>query len=74
MKKSVFRACASATALAVAAALVQPAMAQDAAAKDDSGLDEIVVTASARDKTQLNSAISVTSDTFSCAVRLGMRL
>ncbi|MBU6253387.1 MAG: TonB-dependent receptor plug domain-containing protein, partial [Alphaproteobacteria bacterium] len=61
MKKSVFRACASATALAVAAALVQPAMAQDAAAKDDSGLDEIVVTASARDKTQLNSAISVTS-------------
>jgi outer membrane receptor protein involved in Fe transport len=61
MKKSVFRACASATALAVAAALVQPAMAQDAAAKDDAGLDEIVVTASARDKTQLNSAISVTS-------------
>lgn len=61
MKKSGFRACASATAIAMAAVLVQPAFAQQAADEADTGLDEIVVTASASGKTQLNSSVSVTS-------------
>ena len=60
MKKSGFRSCASFSAIAAAALFVQPAHAQ-AADEGDAGLDEIVVTASSRDKTQLNSSISVTS-------------
>ncbi|MFM1981614.1 MAG: hypothetical protein RJB22_333 [Pseudomonadota bacterium] len=61
MKTSGFRACASFTAIAAAALAVQPAFAQAADDAADTGLDEIVVTASSRDKTQLNSSISVTS-------------
>jgi outer membrane receptor protein involved in Fe transport len=61
MQKTVLRGCASMAALA-AFALAMPASAQDAAAETDgSGLDEIVVTASGGNKTQLDSAISVTS-------------
>ncbi len=56
----------SAFAVCAALAFVAPAFAQDAAApaaaeEADTGLDEIVVTASGKDKTQLNSSVSVTS-------------
>ncbi|PKB13477.1 outer membrane receptor protein involved in Fe transport [Novosphingobium kunmingense] len=64
MKKSILRACASAVALAAAASIAAPTFAQDAAAPADSeetGLDEIVVTASGRDKSRLDSSVSVTS-------------
>jgi outer membrane receptor protein involved in Fe transport len=64
MKKSVSRNCASVVAFAAAALVAVPAFAQDAPPADDSaaaGLDEIVVTASGKDKTQLNTSISVTS-------------
>ncbi len=60
MLKSFLSGRASLTALAVASLLASPAFAQDAA-EDTDGLNEIVVTASGGDKTQLNSAISVTS-------------
>ncbi|MFM5949367.1 MAG: TonB-dependent receptor domain-containing protein, partial [Novosphingobium sp.] len=64
MKKSVLRNCASAVAFAAATLAAVPAFAQDAppaAEEDGAGLDEIVVTASGKDKTQLNSSVSVTS-------------
>lgn len=67
MKLSPFYACASAAALA-SAMIAVPSFAQDAAQADAAetvpeavGLDAIVVTASGRDKTQLNSAVSVSS-------------
>lgn len=65
MKTSTYRNCASAAALALATVLAQPALAQDAAPADTSGggLDEIVVTASGRDRTKLESSVSVTSIT-----------
>jgi outer membrane receptor protein involved in Fe transport len=65
MKKSGFRACVSLATLALAGAMAQPAFAQapadSAAAAEETGLDEIVVTASAGNKSQINSAVSVTS-------------
>jgi outer membrane receptor protein involved in Fe transport len=60
MRKSTFKSCASALAIGLFS-LSSAAFAQDAADEADTGLDEIVVTASGGDKTQLNSAISVTS-------------
>ncbi|OZA20293.1 MAG: TonB-dependent receptor, partial [Novosphingobium sp. 17-62-19] len=67
MKLSPFYGCASAAALA-SALIAVPAVAQNAAQADAAeavpesvGLDAIVVTASGRDKTQLNSAVSVSS-------------
>ena len=65
MNKSVLRSCASLAAIATMA-LAVPAFAQDTApaadtAEEGTGLDEIVVTASGKDKTQLNSSVSVTS-------------
>ena len=64
MKKSVLRNCASVAAFAAAALVAAPAFAQDAPPADEAGatgLDEIVVTASGKDKTKLNSSVSVTS-------------
>ncbi|MFC0588804.1 TonB-dependent receptor [Novosphingobium aquiterrae] len=64
MKKSILRVCASAFAVAAASAFAVPALAQDAPVADeaDTGdLNQIVVTASGKDKTQLNTSISVTS-------------
>jgi outer membrane receptor protein involved in Fe transport len=61
MKKSVFNSCSSVATLAVAMLLASPSFAQEAAEEENVGLEEIVVTASGGDKTQLNSAISVTS-------------
>ena len=66
MKKSVLRSCVSAAAIVTVGLFVAPAFAQSAAvpaADDDSatGLDEIVVTASGKDKTKLNSSVSSTS-------------
>jgi outer membrane receptor protein involved in Fe transport len=63
MRKSVLRSCASAATLAVFALSAVPALAQDAAANADEENvgDEIVVTASGGDKTQLNTSVSVTS-------------
>jgi outer membrane receptor protein involved in Fe transport len=62
MNKSPYRACASALAIGLfsisCAAFAQSAPADDA---EDIGLDEIVVTASSGDKSQLNSSVSVTS-------------
>jgi outer membrane receptor protein involved in Fe transport len=60
MKKSILQSCVSGATLAVMFMAAAPAFAQ-AADEADTGLDEIVVTASGGDKTQLNSAISVTS-------------
>ncbi len=60
MRKSEFSRCASVATLAIAAMLANPAFAQDAE-EETTGLDEIVVTASGGDKSQLNSALSVTS-------------
>ncbi len=64
MKRFPFHGCASFVALS-AAMVAMPAFAQDAAqaeaAPEAVGLDAIVVTASGRDKTQLNSAVSVSS-------------
>ncbi len=59
MNKSVLKSCASFATLAMIAAAA-PAFAADET-NANSGLDEIVVTASGRDKTQLNSSVSVTS-------------
>ena len=63
MKKSGLRSCASFATLALMCAVAAPAFAaeEEAAAASDDVLDEIVVTASGKDKTQLNSSISVTS-------------
>ena len=66
MKKSILRNCVSVAAIAAVGLLAVPASAQVAAAPtadDDSatGLDEIVVTASGKDKTKLNSSVSSTS-------------
>ena len=66
MKKSVLRNCVSVAALAAMGLFAVPAYAQAAAAPaaDDeaaTGLDEIVVTASGKDKTKLNSSVSSTS-------------
>jgi outer membrane receptor protein involved in Fe transport len=64
MKSQVLKSCVSFAALATAAAFSAPAFAQTpapAAEEDDSGLNEIVVTASSGDKSQLNSSVSVTS-------------
>ncbi|MDE2437275.1 MAG: TonB-dependent receptor [Sphingomonadales bacterium] len=66
MKKFTLRNCASVAAIATMGLLAQPAIAQDATTasdSDNSGLNEIVVTASGKDKTQLNTSISVTSVT-----------
>lgn len=68
MKRSPLHTCVSAVALA-GAMIAMPAFAQDApqakaadaAAEETATLDQIVVTASGRDKTQLNSSVSVTS-------------
>ncbi len=62
--KSVLKSCVSAASIAVMSLAAAPAFAQDAAPADETsgvGLDEIVVTASGKDKTQLNSSVSVTS-------------
>ena len=66
MKKSVLRNCVSAAAIVAVGLFAVPVSAQVAAAPaadDDSatGLDEIVVTASGKDKTKLNSSVSSTS-------------
>lgn len=64
MKKSVLRNCASVAAFAAVALATAPANAQDAPPADEAevtGLDVIVVTASGRDKSRLNSSISTTS-------------
>ena len=62
MKKFTLKSCVSAASLAVMSLSAVPAMAQDAPADDSAGaLDEIVVTASGKDKTQLNTSVSVTS-------------
>ncbi len=68
MKKSLLHSCVSLAAITSMAAFVSPAFAQDAAAPaadsesaSTTGLDEIVVTASGRDKTKLKSSISVSS-------------
>jgi len=66
MKKSALHSCVSVAALVVMSAVATPALAQKAApsapaAAENQGLDEIVVTASGKDKTQLNSSVSVTS-------------
>ncbi len=63
MKKSVLKSCVSIVTL-VAMSAVAPAFAQDAAVEDGAAgqdNDEIVVTASGGDKTQLNTSVSVTS-------------
>ncbi len=58
MKKSALKNCVSFASMAMLTAFAAPAFAAEGEAN---GLDEIVVTASSRDKTQLNSAVSVTS-------------
>jgi outer membrane cobalamin receptor len=59
------KSCVSVLAISAAVAFAAPAYAQTAApaaaANEDTGLDTIVVTASGRDKTQINSAVSVTN-------------
>ncbi len=61
MKKSELNRCASFVALAAATLMVSPAFAQAADDAEANGLDEIVVTATGGDKSQLNTALSVTS-------------
>lgn len=68
MRKSFYRTCASALALTIALPMSSAVAAQDAGADeaaddqdDASGLNVIVVTASAGNRTQLESSISVTS-------------
>ncbi len=68
MRNSIFNSCVSVLALTIAAsvlpgtAIAQSKSAAAAPAEDDTGgLDEIVVTASAGDKSQLNSSVSVTN-------------
>jgi outer membrane receptor protein involved in Fe transport len=60
MRQSILKSCVSGFAIAMMAAAA-PAAAQDTPEEDGGGLDEIVVTASGGDKTQIDSAISVTS-------------
>lgn len=67
MRANHYRTCVSSLAMAAAATLSVPALAQDAgqdapaAQQESGGLDEIVVTASGGSRTQLDSAIAVTS-------------
>jgi outer membrane receptor protein involved in Fe transport len=63
MTVSTYRAGVSGIALGLALVIAAPAFAQAPAADvaDAGGLDEIVVTASGRDKTQLNSSVAITS-------------
>jgi len=63
MKKSVLRNCASFAAIAAVAIAAVPAYAADETVTEEeaTGLDEIVVTASGKDKTQINTSVSVTS-------------
>jgi outer membrane receptor protein involved in Fe transport len=63
MKKSTLKSCVSAASIAVMSLMAMPAFAQDAAPAEEEtvGLDEIVVTASGRDKSRLNTSVSVTS-------------
>ena len=67
MTKSVYRTCASALALSVALPLAGVAQAQEVAPEataeeeDQGGLNTIVVTASAGNRTQIESSISVTA-------------
>lgn len=60
MSKSVLRTCGSLAGLAVMGAGALPALAQVAAADQAAGLEEIVITASGGDKTQIDSAFSAT--------------
>ncbi len=62
--KSTLKSCVSAMSIVAMSLIAMPAFAQDAPATADeeaTGLDEIVVTASGRDKTRLNTSVSVTS-------------
>lgn len=63
MKKFTLKSCVSAASIAVMSLMAAPAFAQDAAPTDAEtvGLDEIVVTASGRDKSRINTSVSVTS-------------
>lgn len=62
MKKSTLKTCVSAVSLIAMGLVAMPAHAQDAPAEEDAvGLDEIVVTASGRDRSRLQSSVSVTS-------------
>jgi outer membrane receptor protein involved in Fe transport len=65
MRATEFKTCTSVLAISIAMAVTAPARAQTPAAApaaaSDVGLEEIVVTASGGDKTQLNSSVSVTS-------------
>jgi outer membrane receptor protein involved in Fe transport len=60
MRKIVYKSCVSAMAIGLAS-LSGNAFAQDAESEETSALDEIVVTASSGNRTQLNSAVAVTS-------------
>lgn len=55
------RSCASVAVMAAMASFAVPAYAADEEATEATGLDEIVVTASGKDKTQINTSVSVTS-------------
>lgn len=62
MKKSTLKTCVSAVSLVAMGLVAMPAHAQDAPSEEDAiGLDEIVVTASGRDRSRLQSSVSVTS-------------
>ena len=64
MKNFRLHSCVSAVALAASTMFVSPVYAQDAAAAEEEtveGLDEIVVTASGRDQTKLETSVSVSS-------------
>jgi outer membrane receptor protein involved in Fe transport len=66
MKKSVLKGCVSIASIVMMSAFAAPAFAQDTAPADATdtdatGLDAIVVTASGKNKSQLNSSVSVTS-------------
>ncbi len=60
MRSMTLKSCVSTIAVMAAVAVAGPAFAQEAV-DETGGLDEIVVTASGGDKSQLNSALSVTS-------------
>lgn len=66
MKKSMLKGCVSIASIVMMSAFAAPAFAQDTAPADATdtdatGLDAIVVTASGKNKSQLNSSVSVTS-------------
>ncbi len=61
MRITEFKTCASVIAMGVAVALAAPAFAQAADDAAPTGLDEIVVTASGKDRSQLNSSVAVTT-------------